>query len=41
MTGVLSGESAAGTMETVTINAAKRRGLEPDMEALAKQRARQ
>ena len=39
MTGVMSGESAAGTMETVAINAAKRRGIEPDMEALAKQRA--
>ena len=35
----MSGESAAGTMETVAINAAKRRGIEPDMEALAKQRA--
>jgi len=39
MTGVMSGESAAGTMETVAINSAKRRGVEPDMEALAKQRA--
>jgi geranyl-CoA carboxylase beta subunit len=39
MTGVMSGESAAGTMETVALNAAKRRGVEPDMEALAKQRA--
>ncbi len=39
MTGVMSGESAAGTMETVALNSAKRRGVEPDMEALAKQRA--
>ena len=39
MTGVMSGESAAGTMETVALNAAKRRGVEPAMEALAKQRA--
>ncbi len=39
MTGVMSGESAAGTMETVVLAAAKRRGQEPDMDALAKQRA--
>lgn len=39
MTGVMSGESAAGTMETVAIAGAKRRGVEPDMAALAKQRA--
>ncbi len=38
-TGVMSGESAAGTMETVALASAKRRGVEPDMEALAKQRA--
>ena len=38
-TGVMSGESAAGTMETVAIAGAKRRGQEPDMDALAKQRA--
>ena len=37
-TGVMSGESAAGTMETVAIAGAKRRGQEPDMDALAKQR---
>lgn len=39
MTGVMSGESAAGTMETVALASAKRRGVEPDMKALAKQRA--
>ena len=39
LTGVMGGESAAGTMETVAIASAKRRGVEPDMEALAKQRA--
>lgn len=39
MSGVMSGESAAGTMETVAIAGAKRRGIEPNMEALAKQRA--
>ena len=39
LTGVMGGESAAGTMETVALASAKRRGVEPDMEALAKQRA--
>ncbi len=39
LTGVMGGESAAGTMETVALASAKRRGIEPDMEALAKQRA--
>jgi geranyl-CoA carboxylase beta subunit len=38
-TGVMSGESASGTMEAVALAGAKRRGVEPDMEALAKQRA--
>ncbi len=36
-TGVMSGESAAGTMETVAINIAKRKGLEPDLKAIRKQ----
>ena len=39
LTGVMGGESAAGTMETVALASAKRRGVEPDMEGLAKQRA--
>ena len=39
LTGVMGGESAAGTMETVALASAKRRGVEPDMEALAEQRA--
>jgi geranyl-CoA carboxylase beta subunit len=38
-TGVMSGESASGTMEAVAIAGAKRRGVEPDLEALAKQKA--
>ena len=39
MTGVMSGESASGTMEAVALAGAKRRGVEPDLEALAKQKA--
>ena len=39
MTGVMGGEQAAKTMESVAFAAAKRRGTKPDMEALAKQRA--
>ncbi len=39
VTGVMGGEQAAGTMEHVALVAAKRKGLEPDLEALAKQRA--
>lgn len=38
-TGVMGGEQAAGTMEHVARVAAKRRGIEPDEAALAKQRA--
>lgn len=38
VTGVMGGEQAAGTMEQVAISGAKRRGVEVDMEALAKQR---
>jgi len=38
-TGVMGGEQAAGTMEHVARVAAKRRGVEPDEAALAKQRA--
>ena len=36
-TGVMGGAQAAGTMEQVAMVAAKRRGIEPDMEALAQQ----
>lgn len=39
MTGVMGGEQAAMTMETVALASAKRRGVEPDMDALRKQRA--
>ena len=40
LTGVMGGESAAaGTMKPYWLASAKRRGVEPDMEALAKQRA--
>ena len=38
-TGVMGGEQAAGTMEQVARAAARRRGVEPDEAALAKQRA--
>ncbi len=39
MTGVMGGEQAAKTMDAVAHAAAKRKGKEPDLEALAKQRA--
>ena len=38
-TGVMGGEQAAGTMEQVMVNSAKRRGIEVDAEKMAKQKA--
>ncbi len=38
-TGVMGGEQAAGTMEQVMVNSAKRKGIEVDAEKMAKQKA--